>query len=236
LAEVQSTKPQRLGHSMRALADIKPLLEKPLAPDLDDIEPQLLDVASAIWANVRPLKADAAVTIIVPVYEGRKYTLACLHSVLSARNEVSARLLVVDDCSSDEQLRSDLQRLGSYGLFDLIRHSDNRGFASTVNDGILATSGDIVLLNADTLVCDRWLDYLHAAAESRQEVGSVSPLSNNATILSTQRSIRQILYRRIPRCVSYANCWRSNARRTRSSRSRQLWGSACTCQGMSLRR
>src|SRR5947208_1939963 len=184
LAEVQPTKSQRLGHGIRALADIKPLLEKPLAPDLDEIEPQLLDVASAIWVNVRPLKADAAVTIIVPVYEGRKYTLACLHSVLAARNQISARLLVVDDCSPDEQLRSDVQRLASQALFDLIQHSDNRGFASTVNDGILATSGDVVLLNADTLVCDGWLDHLHAAAKARQELGSVSPLSNNATILS----------------------------------------------------
>src|SRR5947208_1999524 len=111
-----------LTDGIRALAHIKPPLAKHNAPDLDDIEPQLLDVASAIWVNVRPLKADDAVTIIVPVYEGRKYTLACLHSVLAARNQISARLLVVDDCSPDEQLRSDVQRLASQALFDLIQH------------------------------------------------------------------------------------------------------------------
>ena len=55
---------------------------------------------------------------------------------------------------------------------------------STVNEGILASRGDVVLLNADTVVCDHWLDHLHAAAQARPDLASVSPLSNNATILS----------------------------------------------------
>jgi GT2 family glycosyltransferase/glycosyltransferase involved in cell wall biosynthesis len=151
------------------------------------VDPGLLDLDGAAWATVPSLKGrQNAVTplIVIPVYSGRENTLACLHSVLIAHNEAPARLLVIDDRSPEQQLTHDLQHLASKDCFDLIYHSDNRGFVSTVNEGILASRGDVVLLNADTVVCDHWLDHLHAAAQARPDLASVSPLSNNATILS----------------------------------------------------
>ena len=147
----------------------------------------LLDLDGAASATVPSLKTDRALTgqsLSSPFIAGEENTLACLHSVLIADNETPARLLVIDDRSPEQQLTHDLQRLASGDRFDLIHHSDNRGFVSTVNEGILASRGDVVLLNADTVVCDRWLDHLHAAAQARQDLASVSPLSNNATILS----------------------------------------------------
>ena len=152
------------------------------------VDPQLADIDSDKWAKIAPLRGDetgGSVTIIVPVYGGRERTLACLHSVLAAQNEAAAsRLLVIDDCSPEPQLTSDLQRLAARNNFDLIRHPENRGFVSTVNEGILGSRGDVILLNADTVVFDHWLDHLHAAAQMRQDLGSVSPLTNNGTILS----------------------------------------------------
>ena len=157
----------------------------PTQNDSLPVDPRLLDINGAAWASVKALKGSRdATTVVVPVYNGRARTLACLHSVLTARNETSARLIVINDHSPDQQLRDELQRLASSGRFDLINQPVNCGFVSSVNAGILASSGDVILLNSDTVVCDRWLDHLHASAQAREDVASVSPLSNNATVLS----------------------------------------------------
>ena len=42
----------------------------------------------------------------------------------------------------------------------------------------------MILLNSDTLVAPGWLEDLRAAAYSARDIGTVTPLSNNATILS----------------------------------------------------
>lgn len=177
-----------LERSVTTLAQVSRSFVHPLAlASTPVLDPQILDVRSPAWTAVSGLTAAGSadqVEIIVPVYQGREETLACLHSVLLARNETRARLRVINDCSPDEQLTKDLEQLALSDRFELIRHSDNRGFVSTVNEGMLATSDNVVLLNADTLVCDHWLDHLSAAAKRSPDLGSVSPLSNNATILS----------------------------------------------------
>ncbi|MGI4975684.1 MAG: glycosyltransferase, partial [Janthinobacterium lividum] len=43
---------------------------------------------------------------------------------------------------------------------------------------------DVVLLNSDTLVAPGWLERLRAAAHSAPDIGTVTPLSNDATICS----------------------------------------------------
>ncbi len=43
---------------------------------------------------------------------------------------------------------------------------------------------DVVLLNSDTEVYDRWLDRLSVVAKRNAQTGTVTPLSNNATICS----------------------------------------------------
>ena len=61
----------------------------------------------------------------------------------------------------------------------------NRGFPASANAGLRASEGrDVVLLNGDTLVPPRWLERLREAAYSAREIGTVSPLSNEASILS----------------------------------------------------
>jgi GT2 family glycosyltransferase len=45
-------------------------------------------------------------------------------------------------------------------------------------------TGDVVLLNSDTEVPPGWLERLESLAHSSARVGSVTPLSDNATICS----------------------------------------------------
>ena len=59
------------------------------------------------------------------------------------------------------------------------------GFAASVNVGLRATVGhDVVLLNSDTLVPPGWLDELRAVAYGAPDIGTVTPLSNDGSILS----------------------------------------------------
>ena len=52
----------------------------------------------------------------------------------------------------------------------------------------MATSKrDVVLLNSDTVVTERWIEKLQAAASSAAEIATVTPFSNNATICSIPR-------------------------------------------------
>ncbi len=134
--------------------------------------------------SARP-SGSVAVTVIIPVYRNLQLTLACIYSVLKAKCQVPFRLLVVDDCSPEPALSAELRRLSQMGLFELLVNEVNLGFVGTVNRGMSACeNGDVVLLNADTVVFDHWLDRLVKAASSDAKIGTVTPLSNNAEICS----------------------------------------------------
>ncbi|KAA0678279.1 glycosyltransferase [Roseomonas genomospecies 6] len=125
------------------------------------------------------------VDVVVPVYRGREETLACLRSVLAAEDSTPREIVVIDDASPDAELVGDLTALAAEGRITLLRNPRNLGFPATVNRGLaLHPDRDAVLLNADTLVAGPWLERLRAAAWSAPDVGTVTPLSNDATILS----------------------------------------------------
>ena len=128
---------------------------------------------------------EKAISIVIPVYGAIDETLACIYSVLTAKRDIPAHLIVIDDCSPDPQTYPALEQASDGGrLFTLWRNATNQGFVSTVNRGILAAPGDVVLLNSDTLVTDGWLDRLVAHARMDEAIASVSPMTNNATVLS----------------------------------------------------
>lgn len=127
------------------------------------------------------------VDVIVPVYRGREETLACLQSVFAAAREDGTphEVIVIDDASPEPDLARDLAALAADGRITLLRNGRNLGFPATVNRGLrLHPDRDVVLLNADTLVAGDWLARLRAAAHDSHDAGTVTPLSNDATILS----------------------------------------------------
>jgi GT2 family glycosyltransferase/glycosyltransferase involved in cell wall biosynthesis len=118
------------------------------------------------------------------VYGAATATLACLDSVLAALPRW-ARLVVVDDGSPDPGLASALDRLAGTGCLVLLRHTTNLGFPAAANTGIrYDPERDVVVLNSDTLVAPGWLGRLREAAYAKPEIGTATPLSNDATILS----------------------------------------------------
>lgn len=128
--------------------------------------------------------AHVGVDVVVPVYRGYDDTLACLYSALTARVDRDFQLIVVNDSSPEPELTIHLRALAERGLFQLIEHEHNLGFVATANEGMaLHPDRDVVLLNADTVVYDGWLDRLSWHAQ-QPGVGTVTPMSNNATVCS----------------------------------------------------
>jgi len=142
------------------------------------------------WKEARPRldREGLAVDVVVPVYKGRAETLCCLLSVLRSTCQTPFALVVINDASPDPALSADLERLAGRGLFTLLVNERNLGFVRTVNRGMARNPGrDVVLLNSDTEVYGNWLDRLRLAAEADPRTGTVTPLSNSATICSYPR-------------------------------------------------
>ncbi len=124
------------------------------------------------------------VAVVLPVYAGFAETMACLDGVFrdAGRN---VRIVVIDDATPEPALAEALDRLAARRHIVLIRHAVNRGFPASANAGLRACPGsDVVLLNSDVIVSEGWLDRLRAAAYAAPDIGSVTPLSNDASIVS----------------------------------------------------
>lgn len=170
--------------------DGRDLLGSPLEPGLEARAVAGVDRArfSPVWADVvvpppRRLDDRPPAAVVIPVYRGAAETLACIASVLAGTPR-GVRIVVVDDASPDRALAAALARLARRGRITLIRLPHNRGFPGAANAGLLACAGqDAVLLNSDTLVPPGWLDRLRDAAYGAPAIATVTPLTNDGTIL-----------------------------------------------------
>jgi len=125
----------------------------------------------------------AGVDIIVPVYGAADDLRRCLESVERHTDLATHRLLLVIDGPQDVDTR------GHQALVNDTR----RGFTFSANRGMRESAGDVVLLNSDTIVTARWLEKLIEAAGSAPNVATVTPFSNNATLVSLPRAFEENL-------------------------------------------
>ncbi|MBS0292864.1 MAG: glycosyltransferase [Proteobacteria bacterium] len=139
-----------------------------------------------------PRIAPAAdtVDIIIPVYQGLADTRRCLASVLGNAQRTPSRIIVINDASPNPELTTWLRELAAQQpRITLLENADNLGFVQTVNRGMaLTATHDVLLLNSDTEVAGDWLDRLRQAAYRQADTGTVTALSNNATICSYPRT------------------------------------------------
>jgi GT2 family glycosyltransferase/glycosyltransferase involved in cell wall biosynthesis len=123
------------------------------------------------------------VTVIIPVYRGAAATARCIESVRRHQRPSEPRdhVLVIDDCSPEPEVHVLLESLEGADDLTVLRNDRNLGFAATANRGISHADGDIVLLNADTVVTEGWLDRLGEAA-LEPDTATVTPLTNFGSI------------------------------------------------------
>ncbi len=137
------------------------------------------DVVKRIASNQSP------VAIVIPVYNALSELMVCVDSVLM-HTKINYRLLIINDASTDVEVKKYLDRLLGVGNIEIYHNSKNLGFTSTVNRGLkLAGISDVVLLNSDTKVTSNWLVNLKFAAYSSERVGTATPFSNNAGAYSS---------------------------------------------------
>lgn len=165
-------------HSTRDLG----FLTKTFPASKGEVSTQSLGPSSVALLGTSPIK----VSVVVPVYGDRDLTVKCLDSVVRSipHNKSFHKLIIIDDVGPDETLRNLLHQYAGIAGVELHINSSNLGFVKSTNIGLaIADRTDVVLLNSDTEVNADWLDRLVAhAADPR--VGTVTPLSNNATICS----------------------------------------------------
>ncbi len=171
------------GGPVRVLgSDGKDLLGSPLHPRADLVSVPVAAIMPQQEGSRRRLPVD----VVIPVHGGLRHTMDCMDSVLTGLRRGS-RIIVIDDASEEPDLVRALVALQQRGRIILIRHRRNRGFAASANQGIRAADRrDVVLLNSDTLVAPGWLEALRTVAYSAPDIGTVTPLSNDATIVTYQ--------------------------------------------------
>ncbi len=127
------------------------------------------------------------VDILIPVYKGLEDTLSCLNSLYATKsnNKTAMRIIVINDVSPDSELTEELRSHSNQGFIHLIEQPFNTGFVGAINTGLnLESNNDVILLNADTCVAGNWLDRLRNAANSKRDIGTVTPITNNGELLS----------------------------------------------------
>ena len=150
-------------------------------------------------ATSRPL------SIVIPIYGQRALVERLLHSLestvaASTQPQMLAQLVLVDDGPHDPSVAEFLREWRApQGLrLSVIRHSVNRGFVCSVNEGILATdhTTDPVILNTDTILGDTWLDtiseQLRLFNENNLPWASLTPVSNAASIATVPNPAQEL--------------------------------------------
>lgn len=126
--------------------------------------------------------------VILPIYSNleitKKCILAAIPDVLTIPN---ACLIAINDASPDTGMQEMLEQLAAQwpNVLVVLQNEKNLGFVRTVNRGFAYfPQHDAVLLNSDAIVPQNWLSRLVDEAYSSTNIGTVTPMSNNATICS----------------------------------------------------
>lgn len=127
------------------------------------------------------------IAVILPVYRDIRVTRACIESCLPDIIAQGGLLILINDASPEHGMQDMLQEWASQypETIRLLVNEENLGFVVTVNRGLRELANDdVVLLNSDVLTPKRWLETLRREAARNNQIGTVTPLSNNSTITS----------------------------------------------------
>lgn len=194
--------PARAAMVAAATARLWPLRGKPFASVLDRALSESPVAVSILVATDRPISGTSLddgdggddghdqrrrVTIVIPAYRGADETEACLDALVKTVPGIVVH--VVDDASPEPDLRALLDARVEAGSIVLHRVAHNAGFPAAANVGMRAAAladpdADIVLLNSDTVPTPGWLEMLRRTVHAAPDIGSATPFSNDASIVS----------------------------------------------------
>jgi len=111
------------------------------------------------------------IVVVIACFNHGEYLPEAVASVLAAKRE-DVELIVVDDGSTDERTRWEIERLRADGI-KVIRQ-ENKGQASARNAAIAASSASYILpLDADNRLRSGYFEQAPRILDSQPEVGVV---------------------------------------------------------------
>ena len=132
--------------------------------------------------------------IIIPIYNAYDALKDCIESVIKNTDLRTNGLILIDDCSPDENIKKYLSKLKKEHKdinLTILYNKENVGFVATVNKGMKYSDNDVLLLNSDTVVGKDWLKKIQNCAYSMEKVATVTPMSNNATLVSVPKGLQR---------------------------------------------
>lgn len=158
---------------------------------------------------------DIKVTFAVAIYNVAEYIEECVRSLYEQTLD-NIEILLVDDCTPDNSIDIALKALEDYpnrkSQVKIIRHEQNQGLSNTRRDGILAASGEfIILVDGDDYVDRRMAALMYAkAVETGADmvICDFYRLKGNRLVVGTQvpdgvlgdgeNVRRDLIHRRVP--------------------------------------
>lgn len=148
----------------------------------DALETRLFDCAGLPQG---PLATP--ITIILPVYDAFDMLKEALAYVVE-HTDLPWHLVLIEDASPDPRVRPYLRAWAEgQGRVTLLENAENLGFIGSVNRGLevaISRGNHVVLLNSDAFVPAGWASRLLRPVLRHKGIGSVTPVSNDATILN----------------------------------------------------
>ncbi len=132
-----------------------------------------------------PAATERRLNIAIPIYRDVEVTRGCIASVLRARDAARDAVVLINDCSPEAGMDAMLERFAREPNVFLLTNPANLGFVRSANRGLaFCGRGDVLLLNSDTQVFGDAFDEMWRVAHAAPDIGTVTALSNNATIFS----------------------------------------------------
>lgn len=129
------------------------------------------------------LSLDTPVDVIIPIYNGYDYLVRLFEDIL--KTNVKCRYILVDDKSPDERVKElEKKFVLEHANSILIENEENYGFVKSVNNGLKASVGHVVLVNTDTELPNEWLERLMQPILKDKKVATATPYTNSGTICS----------------------------------------------------
>lgn len=121
------------------------------------------------------------ISIIIPIYNCKKYIKNCVKSILRQKCRDKLEILIVDDGSIDGSAEiCDLLAIENHNV--TVIHQCNKGVSSARNTAMELVKGEYILfVDADDLLPENALNNLECAIDSNADlfIGSVLSLGNN---------------------------------------------------------
>ena len=125
------------------------------------------------------MSPDRKADVIVAADHDGAPVLRCLDAVLERSGPILNRLIVVNDQGPGSEIARELERFaGRDRRVLIVSNTHPLGPVGSCNRGLDQRHGDAVLLAADGIVADDWLDELAAVAHSEERTACASPLTN----------------------------------------------------------